>query len=657
MPTFSQDGRKMRVTTPLGPDVLLLERYRGEEVISAPFAFTLDMVSEDDAIDATKLIRKPMTLELELASGETRPIHGLVRRFVQLGQAGALTNYRAEVVPWLWFLSLSQDCRIFQEMKTPEILTKVFKDLGFSDFRDACVGSYAKRDYCVQYRESHLAFVSRLMEEEGIYYFFEHEASKHTLVLADAKSAVKPCPEQGTARWMPDAGPSHGDDVVLHVQLEQVALPGKVAVTDYNFETPAANLLATSVGDGKGELYDYPGDYAHRDAGEGIARRRLEAYEVPGKLLRGGGTCRAFQAGYSFRLEGHYRRDSNGDYLITSVTHEGDSGGYGTDRGSDDADYRNSFTCIPSSVPYRPARTTPQPIVHGSQTAVVVGKSGEEIWVDKYGRVKVQFHWDREGKKDEKSSCWVRVSSTWAGKQWGAIQLPRIGQEVIVDFLEGDPDRPIITGRVYNADQMPPYDLPANQTQSGVKTRSSKGGGTADFNELRFEDKKGEELLYIHAQRDQQNVVEHDDTLEIGNDQTRTIKRDRTTTIERDETVTVKGERKETVDKDETITISGKRTESVDGDETITIKGKRTESVTGKESLDLKDARETKVGMDDKLKVGMNLESKADMNVKLEAGLSMELKAGLSIKLSAGPASIELGPSGVTIKGPMIMLN
>ena len=658
MPTFTQDQRNIRVSTPLGKDKLLLQRFTGEEGLSMPYLFTLDMASEDAAVDPSALLRKPVCVTVVLPDGSERLIHGRIRRFVQLGRNEALTSYQAEMVPWLWFLSLSSDCRIFQQLSVPEIVEKVFTEHGFTDFQLRTSGSYAKRDYCVQYRETHLDFVSRLLEEEGIFYFFEHTAEKHTLVLADATSAIRPCPKRDKAQFRPEAT-YHDDDVITSCTIEQVARTGKVALTDYNFETPSASLDATSSGEAPEELYDYPGSYAEREAGS--------------QILRGRSTCRAFQAGFRFTMQDHYRRDLNKAYTITRVYHGAGSGGFLASSG-DEFDYQNQFEAIPHAVPYRPARRTPRPIVHGTQTAVVVGPRGEEIYVDKYARVKVQFHWDRLGKNDESSSCWIRVASTWAGKNWGAIQIPRIGQEVIVDFLEGDPDQPIITGRVYNAAQMPPYDLPANGTQSGVKSRSSKQGGEANFNELRFEDKKGSEQVYLHAEKDWATMVENDHTRTVGNDETQTVKRDRTRTVERDETLTIKrhrtktvegdekttvnGARTETVQKDEKITINGKRTESVAQDESITIGGKRATTVATDDKFSIGGKREASVAMDDKVSAGMNIEQSAGMSLTLEAGMSIEIKAGVSLKLSAGASSIEISPAGVVIKGlPLVMIN
>ncbi|HEU4628433.1 MAG TPA: type VI secretion system tip protein TssI/VgrG [Gemmatimonadaceae bacterium] len=636
MSTYSQAGRKFRVETPLGPDELLLERFTGEEAISTPFLFTLHVVSENDAIDPAALLRKPVSVTLELPDGDPRVIHGLVRRVVQLDRSGPLTNYRVEVVPWLWFLSLSSDCRIFQEMTATEIIEQVFKDLGMSDFKLQCIGSYAKRDYCVQYRESHLDFVSRLMEEEGIFYFFEHTASKHTLVLADAKSAVKPCPGQAEARMSPQANPSLHEDVVLDAAFERVARTGKVSLTDYNFLTPASSLDVTVNGREPEEVYDYPGEYAARPDGERYASLRLDAHEAGADVLSGSGTCRAFQPGYRFALKGHYRRDRNAQYLITRVTHSASSGGFGTDRGAEEEDYRNAFEAIPYDVPFRPLPATPRPIVHGTQTAVVVGKAGEEIWVDKYGRVKVQFHWDRVGKKDEHSSCWVRVASTWAGKQWGAIQLPRIGQEVVVDFLEGDPDRPIVIGSVYNADQMPPYELPGDQTQSGVKSRSSKGGGAENFNEIRFEDKKGSELLVIHAEKDKQVTVEHDRTESVGNNESITIGNNRTESVAKNEQISIGENRTEDVGKNETIAIGENQAISVGKNQTLTVDADRTKNVAKNETID----------------VGANRTANVAQNDELTVGKKLVVSAGDEITLVTGSASITMKKDGtITIKG------
>lgn len=657
MASYSQAERHLRLKTTLGEDKFLIERLSGTESISAPFLFTLDVLSEDPSVSPDDLLRQPVGIAID-APGSERMLHGHVRRFVQQGRSKGLTRYHMEVVPRLWFLSLSRDCRIYQEMSVPDIVSAVFGEMEVPDFQIRCTGSYPPREYCVQYRETHLEFVSRLLEEEGIFYFFEHGEDGHTLVLADAPSAIEPCPGQATAKIADDSGTWREEDVVTSLVLERSARTGKVVLTDYNPLTPALNLQV-EIGDaGKSEQFDYPGEYEANADGDRYARLRLEELEAEAEVVHGDSTCRHFRPGSRVELQGHYRRDANKPYLLVRVHHEAGSGGYRAEM-ADSFDYRNSFTAIPYATPYRPARTTPRPIIHGSQTAVVTGPSGEEIYVDKYGRVKVQFHWDRKGKEDDKSSCWVRVSSTWAGKAWGFIQIPRIGQEVVVNFLEGNPDAPLITGRVYNADQMPPYALPANQTQSGLKTRSSKDGSTEDFNELRFEDLAGSEQVYLHAQKDWDTVVENDRTLDVGNDETITVKHDRAKTVDGDETVTVKGNRTEKVSKDESITIEGKRTETVSKDESITIQGKREESVGQKESVTIGQSREHTVGQEDKVTVGasrkatiaQNDETSAGQAVTIKAGQSITLQAGMEITLQAGPCSIKLGPSGIEVTG------
>jgi type VI secretion system secreted protein VgrG len=530
MGIFTQDRRPFRVYTPLDYDVLLLEDLKGEEEISAPFDFQLSMISENDSISPEDLIRKPAHVEIDLLDGSKRYIHGVVSDFVQLGRRQVFTAYQAKLRPWFWFLSLWKDCRIFQKMSVPDIVEQVFTERGFHDFTLRLFGSYAQREYCVQYRESSFDFVSRLLEEEGIFYYFEHTADKHVLILTDDKAGYVVCPGQKTARIVPEAVPSLDDDVVDGIDRYVRAGTGQVTLNDYDFKKPSQSLKVNVAGVDSEEIYDYPGEYEDRGDGDRYAGIRLEEKETPEIIITGTSTCRPFTAGYKFDLKEHYRRDLNITYLLTKVNLSMKTSSYQS--GPEfRTDYINKFEAIPTDLTFRPARRTPRPRISGVQTALVVGPQGEEIYSDSYGRVKVQFYWDRLGKKDQNSSCWIRVSQEWAGKNWGAVYIPRIGQEVIVDFLEGDPDRPIITGRVYNAEQMPPYTLPDNQTQSGVKSRSSKGGGSSNFNEFRLEDLKGSELVFLHAEKDLTTEVEHDET--------RTVQHDRTTTITNDETKTI----------------------------------------------------------------------------------------------------------------------
>lgn len=654
MAEYSQANRPFKVETVLGRDVFMLEGFAGEEGVSTLFRYSLDLVSTDDSVDAKKLLRTPVTVTMVLEGDEERVIHGWISRFVQLGQSegGELTSYRAEVVPWMWFLSLTSECKIFQNKDVLEIVEEVFKSQKYSDFNLKCVKTYPKREFCVQYRETHLNFVSRLLEEEGIFYFFEHSASKHVLTLADDNSAVTPCPAQKTARVAPQAGAWQEEDVVTGFEREHAAYAGKVTLRDYDHLQPSLKLESSLSGDGEGEIYDYPGMYTKPDDGERLARIQLEEQEQWQEVVRGESTCRAFQSGYKFDLKKHYRSDLNQSYKLISVQHAGRSP-LSRDAGFS---YHNSFVAIPSGVPFHPPRVTPKPVVQGSQTAVVVGKSGEDIWVDKHGRVKVQFHWDRDGKKDENSSCWVRVSSTWAGKSWGFIQIPRIGQEVIVDFLEGDPDLPIITGRVYNAEQVPPYDLPGNQTQSGVKSRSSKKGTGENFNEIRMEDLKGSEELYIHAEKDKTVMVENDRTETVGNDETITIGNNRTEEVGKDENIKIAENRTESVGSDESISVGGSRTESVGKNESISVSGDRSLSVDKSLTVTIGDDRKMDVGKDLAESVGGQHKESVGKEYVLQAK-KIQLVAKDEISLKAGKATIVMKKNGdVTINGKKITI-
>ena len=666
----TQKDRVFRVDTPLGPDVLLLQRFSGEEAVSAPFHYTLDLLSEEEAIDPADLLRQPLTITIELVDGQ-RQIHGLVRRFVQLGQDEDLTLYQAEMVPWFWFLGLSHDCKIFQGKSVLEIVQEVFDGLKYKDYEVRCSHQYDPRPYCVQYRETHLNFVSRLLEEEGIYYFFEHSDGKHVLVLADANDAAKPCPGQEKARIATDARASQEEDVITGMRVESHVHIGAVTLRDYDFTRPSLSLQSSAKGDGVEEVYDYPGRYEDLSAGERYAQLLLEEGQHRGQLVYGASTCRAFRSGYSFGLSEHYRKDANQDYVLLHVSERAEAGDFRS-WGKAPLEYHNDFLAIPAKVPYRPPHRSIKPRIHGSQTAVVVGPSGEEIYTDEYGRVKVHFHWDRLDEKDENRSCWVRVSYPWAGKGWGGIQIPRLGQEVIVEFLEGDPDRPIITGRVYNAEQPVPYALPDNATQSGIKSRSSKKGAADNFNEIRMEDKKGEELFYVHAEKDKQEVVENDRSEAVGNDETIEIGNDQSLTVGNDQTISVGNDRTEDVAKNESITVGENRTESVGGNESVSIGGNRTESVGKSETVTVEADRSLQVGKDLAESVGANQTVEVGKDLKETIGgkhvesvkkeLSVNAKAvqivaNDEVSLKAGKAEIVLKKNGdITINGKKITI-
>ncbi|HBD09961.1 MAG TPA: type VI secretion system tip protein VgrG, partial [Syntrophobacteraceae bacterium] len=462
---ITQENRAISVDTPLGRDVLCLLGFKGHEEISTPFQFELEMVSENHNISFESIVGKNVTISVVLADGSVRFFNGIVAGFRQGSggeQAGSdprYSFYNATMVPWVWLLSRYANVRIFQEMTTPDIVEKIFSDRGFSDFKRQLQGDYKKRTYCVQYRETDFNFISRLLEEEGIFYYFEHERGKHTLVLADSSSAQKPCPKQETARYQISAGGQLEEDVITALDVRKEVRVGKYVLNDYNYEMPNTDLKTNvssrqMIGPPPREVYDYPGLYPNKDRGDHLTTVRMEEEEARITTIHGESDCRSFTSGYRFTLQDFYRQDMNNKaYVLTSLDHQAYEGANypGLQSTSPEYYYGNVFEGIPNDVPFRPLRRAEKPRVFGTQTAVVVGPSGEEIHTDDLGRIKVQFHWDRYGKMNENSSCWIRVSQLWAGKQWGAMHLPRIGQEVIVDFLEGDPDRPIITGRVYNA--------------------------------------------------------------------------------------------------------------------------------------------------------------------------------------------------------------
>ena len=504
-----QDMREIEVTSALSPDKLLFRRMRVKEQLGRLTEFDLDLLSKDDNIKIDSLLGTLMTIRLNLPEGGERYFNAYVTRFCQTGRSGNYAVYKATLHPWLWFLTRTADCRIFQDKTVPEIIKEIFREHGFSDFGEALSQNYRQWTYCVQYRETDFNFVSRLMEQEGSYYYFTHANGRHVLMLADSYSAHDLIPGYWEIPYVPLSGPEIPEyEHIYEWCIEQQIQPGSYALNSFDFKKPKTSLEVKSTISRQHsfenfEIFDYPGDYLSGNDGMNYARARIEALQAQYEQVTGAGDARGLAVGALFKLTRFPREDQNREYLIVSATHELISNEYETTPTAELTPvYTCNFTAIESKAPYRSPRITPKPFVQGPQTAVVVGKSGEDIWTDKYGRVKVQFHWDRYGKSDENSSCWVRVSHPWAGKNWGAIAIPRIGQEVVVDFLEGDPDQPLITGRVYNADQMPPYALPDNMTQTGILTRSSKDGSAKTCNELRFEDKKDAEGdLYPRRER------------------------------------------------------------------------------------------------------------------------------------------------------------
>jgi type VI secretion system secreted protein VgrG len=623
---YTQAGRALRIATPLGDDTLLLRSITGSEGLSQLFRFQLDLLSEDDSIALPDLVGKPVSVYLQRQDGETC-WHGHISRLSQGARADRFSQYRAEMVPWLWFLTRTADCRIFQQKTVPEIIQQIFSDLGFQDYSLRLHGSFRKWEYCVQYRETDFNFVSRLMEEEGIYYYFEYapDGSKHTLVLANSTAAHDPCPHQERAYCETSSAGVATTDNISSLSIEHEFRPSAWAHTDFNFQTPSANLMVQLEEQPGYEIYDYPGSFGNLGDGDTLARARLQETIAFSNRASGASTCRSFRPGYIVEVADHYRADVNQKWLLTRLQHQCSMGGaYEGGGGEGDMHYTNSFECIPASVPYRAPRVTPKPFVQGAQTAIITGPAGEEIHTDKYGRVKVQFHWDREGKHNENSSCWMRVSQPWAGKNWGAISIPRVGQEVLVDFLEGDPDQPIITGRVYHAENMPPHDLPGDKTVTAFKTNSSPGG--KGFNELRFEDKKGSEQVFIHSQK-RMDIRVRQSFFETNHANRHTI-----VGFADPETGNQGGDYNITVGNDVNFHIKGGLYERVE---------KKINESAGDAVVHSWEAAESTI-----------VKAKKEINAK-----EVIVEALSKISFKVGPSFITLEPSGITIFGPMVKIN
>jgi type VI secretion system secreted protein VgrG len=662
---YREAERYLYLETPLGTDKLLLQGFEGREGLNQLFDFNLELLAENaTTVDFDKLIGQKVSFGV-LGDGRAaaRDLHGIVVELSQGARDQEFTAYRMRIAPEVWKLTRKFQSRIFQHINVPDILKKVLA--GF-DVTYEIQGTFEQREYCTQYRETDFDFVSRLMEEEGIYYFFKFTHGGHKLVLANTPPSHPEIPGESKLIYEVVAGGGRDEERISAWQKEQFWGSGKQTLWDHHFQLPhkkldAQETVISNVQVGKVshklklagnedlEVYDNPGRYAQRFDGidksggekpadlqkasqdnKRTAGIRMQQTELPMLRIDGGSNCRQVTSGHKFTLQRHFNAD--GQYVFTEVSHSAKEADFRSEEGGGQH-YENFFSCIPYELPYRPLQVTRRPLIAGPQTAVVVGPAGEEIFTDKYGRVKVQFHWDREGKNDVDSSCWLRVATQWAGKHWGSIHLPRIGQEVVVSFIEGDTDRPLIVGSVYNSDMMPPYDLPANKTQSGVKSRSTKGGGSDNYNEIMFEDLSGSELLRIHAEKDQSIEVEHDEEHWVGHD------------------------RSKVVDNDETTTVKGKRKHYVIGEQQLQTDGDlhQTASMNQNEKVGMTYSRS--VGMTINDKAGMNYAMDAGTMIHMKAGMAMVLEAGMGLTIKSSGGSIDINPAGVFIKGNLVFIN
>lgn len=623
-------ARPLDVETPLGPGAFLLIEFTGQEHLSRLSEFQLRLKCKQPDISADKMLGQNVTARVELHQGKARYFNGYITRWggvteqrdsIQGAKETKAYVYQAIVHPWLWFLTRQSNSRIFQNKTVLQIVEEVFHSYGgLASFKSKASGSFPVHEFCCQYRETDFNFVSRLLEQAGIYYFVEHENGKHAVTLVNASSAHHPYPGYDEVRFdREDRG--NEQEILATWSGHREIQPGRYTLDDYDPLKPRANLQSFAEKTAKHpyatfEFFDWPAEYVKPADGDFYARVRIDELHAQYETFSGSGNVRGLQPGCQFKLARHPVETYNDKHLIVGASYHS-TGNAETSGSSAGFDFHCSIQAIPFRQQYRPPRLTPKPVVQGPQTAGVVGPSGEEIYTDEHGRIKVQFHWDRYGKADQNSSCWIRVAQAWAGNAYGAFALPRLGQEVVVEFLEGDPDRPLVTGSVYNGDNKTPYKMPGEKTRWGLKSRSSKGGGASNFNELRFEDKKGSEEVYLHAEKDQ------------------------------------------------TLYTKNKRTEFVAGESHLHIKKGVFEKleadfhhdVKGDEMVKLGGGFHLKVADDWQGKIGSKFAVDAGQEVHIKAGMTLVLEAGTKLSLKVGGNFIDINPGGVFIKGTMVMVN
>ncbi|MCQ4311335.1 type VI secretion system tip protein VgrG [Pseudomonas stutzeri] len=622
-------------------DLQVLE-FRGREAISQPYRFELELVSERPDMDLERLLQQPAFLTF---TGDGSGIHGQIYRAAQGESGKRQTRYQLVIVPRLAYLAHRTNQRIFQNLSVPQIIAQVLEERGIlaDDGHRFDLGPviYPERDYCVQYDETDLHFIQRLCEEEGIHYHFQHSESGHVLVFGDDQTVFS---KLAPVAYQQDSGLVADEPVIKRFGVRVETRTSRVTRRDYNFEKPRLTMEAAVRSDAQPDLedYDYPGRFADRERGNHLSQRALERHRHDFELAEGESDQPLLVSGHFLPFTEHPRSDWNQLWLLNEIYHEGKQPqvleesvtdfsnaheqapaprwGEGSiaqhfGAGAFTQGYRNHFTATPWAVPFRPALNHPKPRILGSQSAVVTGPAGEEIHCDEYGRVKVQFFWDRDGQANDKTSCWLRVSSNWSGDRYGGIAIPRVGMEVLITFLEGDPDQPLITGCLYHKGNAVPYDLPANKTRSVFKTLSTPGG--SGYNELRIEDRKGAEQIYLHAQRDWDENIEHDQKIRVGHERHDTVEANSYSEFRAEEHRTTHGDRRSEVKANDHLTV----------------------------------------GNNQHVRVGTGQFIEAGQEIHLSSGLKVVLEAGSELTFKAAGSFIKLDAGGITMVGPVIKMN
>ncbi|HSC69463.1 MAG TPA: type VI secretion system tip protein TssI/VgrG [Cellvibrio sp.] len=707
---FTQDNRFMRVESALGKDVFLLRKLQATEAFSQLFSIDVDLLSYDGNIRAENIVGTHIATFIGTNSLQPRPLNGFVKSFAYTGlEKRGLYGYKAELVPWLWFLDKRTNCRIFQNQTLQQIIEAVFGELGFSDFNFSLIETHLPFEYCVQYQESDFHFISRMLEQEGLFYFFEHKADKHILHIADNSAAFVFLDE----KVIEHSSGSRTKDFINAWQHRFQYCSGAFAQTDYNFENANLSLLTetpTSIklsNNSALERFEFPGNYTESQRGQNLTRIRMQQEEAGYQAVSAASDLHLLEVGKKFKLRSdEAAADDKKNFVVAEIRHEAFEGSYLDESNKAEAGgesrYQNYFVCIPEEVTYRPPLRTTKPRIDGVQTAMVVGKPGDEIYTDKYGRIKLQFYWDRYGKKNETSSCWVRVATLWAGTKWGTLNIPRVGQEVVVTFVNGDPDQPLVIGSVYNSTHMPPVGLPEGKNYAGMKSRSVKAGA-GSFNEFSLDDSNGSEQVKLHAQKDYNTTVGNNLTSSVTADASYNVDGNSSSTIGGNSSLAVQGNESASVQGNQDYSVQGNRSGTVAGNLTENTSGKAEASVGASDSRNVGTNQDITIGANQTLTVGANqtisvsanqettvsgnqsigVTGKQDISalaqnvsistsaktsattVSIDGSASISLSVGganitldpASITLSMGASSVKIDAMGVTVVGPMVKLN